>query len=193
MKHQTNNMKTTMKMVIGLGLILVVAALSFGCAGQTISTVQNPDGTASTVTNYTPNATATQLGNGAQTAALIIGAAVPSPFGGAAALGIGLLGLITTTVAGAIAAGKKAQANLHQNTLQAVITGVENALPGIQQALTTTAASGVASANVNTSLNTANSVLSAVKASITSATFATGTHTNLNNNLAQAGVGPTAA
>lgn len=191
------NMKTFLKYGYSLLAILAITgivAFSTGCAGEQVTATTNPTtGVVTLVTNYVPNTAATQVGVVAQTTAPIIGATVPQPYGGAAALGVGLLGLLATSIASGIAAYKNAQANLHQSTLQAVVTGIESSIPDIQTALTTTATSGVVSTDTTKAINTANSVLSAVKGSITSATIANGTAINLNKTLATAGVGPTAA
>jgi len=144
-------------------------------------------------TNYVANTTVTSLASTSQALTPVITAVVPQPFGDIAGWLVGLAGLLGTTIAGGIASYKNSQANLHQSTLTAVVTGVENALPGIQQALTTQLPAGVASAQVQTSLNQAAAVLGAVKQSITSATAASGTHANLNATLASAGIGPTAS
>lgn len=144
-------------------------------------------------TNFVANSTVTSLASTAQSVAPIIQATVPAPYGSIVGYGLGLLGLIGTTIAGGVAASKNAQANLHQSTLQAVVTGIENALPGVQQALATPLPAGAAPASVQTSLTQSNAVLSAVKASITSTTVASGTATNLNTTLAKVGIGPTAA
>lgn len=173
--------------------LITVSSLAFilvGCAGQQVST--NPT-TGVTTTNYVPNVAATQLAASAQTAAPVIGAAVPQPYGAMAGLAVGLLGLLVGGIASAVAVKKNAQANLHQSTLQSVVTGIESAVPAVQQALTVTAQSGVVAPATVNSLNTANAVLSAVKGSIQSATVASGTATNLNTVLASAGVGPTAS
>lgn len=178
------------KTLIIISSIVLTVGIFVGCAGQTTTT--NPT-TGVVTTNYTPNATAVQLANGAQVTAPVIGATVPQPYGGMVALGIGLLGLLTTGIASSIAAAKNAQANLHQSTLQAVVTGIESAVPSVQQALTTTVQSGVVNTSTTTALNQANAVLSAVKGSIQSATQTSGTASNLNSVLAKTGIGPTAS
>jgi hypothetical protein len=143
-------------------------------------------------TNYVGNTTVTQLASTATALAPVIGATVPQPYGAAAGLVVGLLGILGTVAAGSVAAYQNALKNQHKSTLQSVLIGVENALPGVQKALSDTAASGVVPANTAQSLNTASAVLSAVKSSITSTTNATGTANNLNTQLAAVGAGPTA-
>ena len=121
-------------------------------------------------------------------------------YGPLAGFALTIFGLLAGGLGTGVAAYKNSQAkaaqgqaDLHQSTLQAVVTGVENALPAVQQALAASTATGSPMpANVQIALNQANSVISAVKGSIQSAAAASGTLVNLNANLAQAGVGPTA-
>lgn len=143
-------------------------------------------------TNYIGNTTVTQLASTATSLAPVITSVVPQPYGATAGLILGLLGVLGTVAASSVAAYQNALKNQHKSTLQSVLIGVENALPGVQQALSDTAASGVVPANTAQSLNAANAVLSAVKSSITSTTNATGTAQNLNTQLAAVGAGPTA-
>lgn len=172
-----------------IGAALLVAVIITGCAPTPVVTT-NANGSFST--NYVANAQATQFAAGAQTAAPVIGAAVPAPYGAAVGLGVGLIGIIVGAFSKFQANKANATANLHQSTLQAVVTGIENAVPDIQTALTTVSTSGVLPAQTAASITTANNILSAVKASITSATTANGTAANLNATLAKSGIGPTA-
>ena len=146
-----------------------------------------------TYTNWVASSVGTNISTVSGMLQPIVTAVVPQPIGGALSLVLGALGLLGTAVGGAIASYKNAQANLHQSTLQAVVTGVETALPSVQQVLTNTAQSANVPGNVQSTLTTANAVLSAVKSSIQSAAVANGTHGNLNSTLANSGLGPTAS
>lgn len=144
------------------------------------------------VTNYTANGVLTQIAASAPAIGATVTTAVPV-YGGMAGLAIGLIGLLCGGIGGGIAVYKNGVANQHMSTLQAVISGVENALPSVQQALSTTVASGVIPpGQVANALAQANAALGAVKGSITSATNATGTAQNLTTVAATVGAGPLA-
>lgn len=175
-----------------LGVFLLLGALTcslfiMGCAESQIVT----DANGNSMTNYVPNATAESIGNQAKAAAPMIGSAIPAPYSAPVTLAIGLLGLLTTAGASLVAKVQNNRANLHMSTLQAVVNGVENAVPDIHAVITSVAGSGVVSDNAAKSLTTADNILSAVKGSIASATQASGTAANLNNILAKQGIGPT--
>lgn len=178
-------MKKSLFLIVTATALLVIA----GCATKTVST--NPT-TGVTSTNYQANVAAIQVASAATQAAPVIAAALPQPIGSMVGAFLGVLGLLVGGGASAIAVAQNAKANLHQSTLQAVITGVENAIPSIQGAIGTVTTAGIAP-SANPSLATANAVLGAVKQSISAATTANGTQANLNNQLASAGIGPTAS
>ena len=143
------------------------------------------------VTNYSANATLMQISTSAGAIAPVVTSSVPV-YGGMAGLAIGLIGLLCAGIGGGVAVYKNGVANQHMSTLQAVISGVENALPSIQQAISTTTASGVLPANLQAMAAQASAALGAVKGSITAATNATGTAQNLTTIAATVGAGPLA-
>jgi hypothetical protein len=144
------------------------------------------------VTNYAPNPTLMQISSSAGAIAPVVTTSVPG-YGAMAGLIIGLIGIVAGGVGSGIAVYKNGVANKNQSTLQAVISGVENAFPAIQQALTTTTASGVLPANLQSAALQAQAALGAVKGSITQATNANGTAPNLTTVAATVGAGPLAA
>ena len=143
------------------------------------------------VTNYAPNPYLMQIASAAPPIATVVTASVPG-YGGMAGLAIGLIGILCGGIGGGIAVYKNGVANKHQSTLQAVISGVENAFPAIQQAISTTTASGVLPANLQSLAAQAQAALGAVKGSITQATNANGTAPNLTTVAATVGAGPLA-
>ena len=140
-------------------------------------------------TNYVANTTVTSMAS-TVTSLAPVATAIPV-YGSLISWLLVALGGVGTAVAGAIAVSKNNIANLHQSTLQAVVTGIENATTGVAAAIATPPPAGTVPASVTGALATANTVLSAVKASITAATVASGTATNLNTTLAKTGIGPT--
>ena len=166
-------MKTRNK--IAIILTAVTASILIGCAVPTVTT----NSAGQQVTNYVANPVTTQNGQTVPALAPL----APAPYGAI----IGAVGSLIGLSGAGIATYKNSQANLHQSTLQAVAAGIETALPGVQTAITAAAPSIGTSA-----ATTAQTVLSAVKASIASATVANGTANNLNTQLTQMGVGPSA-
>lgn len=177
-------MKNKLFLTITTAAMLVIA----GCATKSVTTSTNPTtGVTTSQTNYQANVTAVQAATVATQVAPVV--ATVNPLAG---LIVGLVGLLLGGGASAVAVAQNAKANLHQSTLQAVVTGIENAIPSIQSALGTVTASGVAP-GANQSLTTATTVLGAIKQSISAAATANGTQANLNTQLASAGIGPTAS
>jgi hypothetical protein len=168
---------------------VVVVSLSTNLIASTVPTyVTN----IAYVTNYAPNPTLMQISSSAGAIGPVVTASVPG-YGAMAGLAIGLIGLLAGGIGTGVAVYKNGVANQHLSTLQAVISGVENALPSIQQAISTTTASGVLPANIQAYALQAQQALGAVKGSITQATNATGTAPNLNAVSATVGAGPLAA
>lgn len=163
--------------------VLFVIGLA-GCAQPVVTPESRNTATGEIVparTNYVANPAASQIGEIAKGVAPL----VPAPIGEI----VGAFGILIGAVAGGIAKYKNTQANLHQSTIRAVASGIEQSLPGITQAINATipAAGGSEKA-----MATAQTVLSAVKASIEASTHANGTAANLDNQLAAIGTGPKA-
>lgn len=157
-----------MKNKTSIILVAISIVVFAGCATPvytpvvTPATATNPAQTNNVVTAYIPNAT-TQT---ASTLLQAVSGALPAPFSTATDFAGWLLGALGVGAA-AYANAKKVQ---HLNTLNAVTAGIETALPGI----------------MGTGLNAqqASAALAAVKTSVTGATNANGTQTNLQNVLA---------
>lgn len=177
-------MKTKLNHILLTLATVAVLALT-GCASEQVTT----DSAGLSQTNYAPNQAAMQVSATAKSLAPVVAATVPPPYGALAGLALGLLGLVGGGVAKAVADAKNKKTT---STLTAVTAGIESALPSIQEALTTTATSGVVSSGDAANLAKANAILSAVKDSIHSATVASGTAQTLDQSLAQSGIGPTA-
>ncbi len=110
-----------MKKLLILASCVLASIVIIGCTGEQITT----DASGNSYTNYVPNATVTKVANYAPVASTVVGATVPGPAGGIAAILIAAAGVLSTTAAGMIARYKNARLNEHKSMLSAVIAGVE--------------------------------------------------------------------